>query len=1265
MRKLLLGLSLLNVNSTVCAAAANLNLSTVPLYVANSVAPNIYLLLDDSGSMDWEVLSSNYWHECAYDPNGNGSFSSSACGGLVSDGTFYGYFSGGLNQINYIYNNSDNVYGTGCNKATYANSVQACTGANTYEWRWYSADLNGVYYNPSTLYTPWPGPCLTAGTACANASFSAARSNPYQGQAGYAVTQNLAGMIYDVWIDNRGFTGSQPARGNNFNGTNTPNGIVDLWDDHIRITVNATAVTVQSFRYAPSKTGMNLTTTTQATLNNASTCYNALGPASLVQQIYAGTLAYTSTNAPGCQTIAQAQQNIANWYQYDRRHMLAARNAFSSVVSSNPNFKYAFSTINDNNGSIAFVPFPASSVTNYTAQNNTIVTTLFGLTQQSLGTPTPGGLAQAGTYLSGNLSGRTNPIYTACQQNYSVIVTDGFWNANSNIPNTIQDCDGDGYKQTLADVGCYYYNTDLSTLPNQVPSSTLDPANWQHMVDFGVGFGITGNLLAGSNGWPTPPLTYNSNWGNPLTNTAAAVDDLWHMAWDSHGFYLDASSPSAIVSGLQQEMANISARLGSAASVAQNSSTLQTTTQIYQSAYSTNNWSGSFLAYPVTSSGALSVNPNWDAGCVLSGGPCTLPNGTNAGISNTQRVIITRDWGNNGYQSVAFEMPSNYQTQAVSGVYPTRFTALMQYAPYAITTSNATQITANQTYGQALFNYLRGDRTQEQQNGGPYAMRNRSSRLGDIVDSTPSYVGAPSGIFTGSLASSYSTFASTYASRTPMIYIGANDGMLHGFRASDGAELMAYIPGDHNLYSKLAALSQPSYAHQFYVDGDVVTADAQYNNNWKTVLVGSLRDGGQSIYALDITNPALFNESTANNLLLWEFSDQNDPDLGFTYSTPYVARVNNGGNPAWAVIFGNGYNNTTADGYASTSGVASLYIALLNGPVSGTWTLGTNYYKISVAGGSTSAPNGLATPTPVDVNGDGVVDYVYAGDLNGVMWRFDLTASNPASWTVSKLFQAQSVTAGDQPITTAPVVTFHPNGAAAGQLVYFGTGQFLQITDNSQTGQVNQSIYAIWDRNTGTTVTKSQLLQQQILGEVSNGYSVNGTATTYTQRYSTNNAINWNSGTGQNLGWYMALIESGASSNLGERVVTQAIVRNNIAIFTTLVPSSSACSFNGYSWIMELQASNGGYLPLSPIDFNGTDQFSGGNLITVTVGGNTQTVAAAGFKTAVGATAQPTIIMSPNKQSEVKVANGTQGLQSFIENPGTQSLGRQSWRQLK
>ena len=289
------------------------------------------------------------------------------------------------------------------------------------------------------------------------------------------------------------------------------------------------------------------------------------------------------------------------------------------------------------------------------------------------------------------------------------------------------------------------------------------------------------------------------------------------------------------------------------------------------------------------------------------------------------------------------------------------------------------------TDGQKRLNWLRGDKTNEVRNSGIF--RNRTTTvLGDIINSDPifSYTesyGYTSLPVTAAGQSTYAAFVSGKSSRPPMVYDGANDGMLHAFRAdtgnaSSGKELFAYVPAA--VYGNLSSLTEPAYLHKYFVDGSASIGDAYLASNWKTVLLGGLGKGGKAIYALDISTPDAF----TNSQVLWEYSgstasaidgsgvtDANG--MGLTYSQPQIARLNNG---KWAAIFGNGYN--------STSERAFLYIVDLSD--------GTLIKKIAT---NTAASNGLSTPRLYDNNNDKIIDFVYAGDLQGNLWKFDLSAS--------------------------------------------------------------------------------------------------------------------------------------------------------------------------------------------------------------------------------------------------------------------------------
>lgn len=1240
--------------------SALLNLQQTPLFLGNSVPPNVFIQLDDSGSMDWEFVMAPYWESCAYDPNTTGSFSSAtSCGSFVkNDGQMRGYGNGGFRYFSYVYQNSDDLYSDSCNDPNF-NSIQACPSAGTQEWRTFASALNGVYYNPDHTYNAWNGPCLTAGTLCTDASFSSAKSNPIQGSAGYSVTRNLAGGTYEVWIDNKGFSGTRPLRGSALNVTNGANGIVDLWDSHVTIVLNASNAQVYSTTYSPTSSGMNGTKTLQATLSG-SACYNVLGPSTLVQSIFSGSLGYTSTGGDGCLTLAQAQTNFANWYQYHRRRSLAAKGAIAAIINQYPNFRYGLNTINNN----IFTQFPPASATDFTSYNATLLNTLFQYAWQALGTPLRQALQRVGQYYSNQLSGKTNPIIQSCQQNFTILITDGYWN-DDNVSSSIGDADQDGISVTLADVARYYYINDLSpTLANNVVPNAWDPATWQHMVTYTVGFGIVGNLVdTDGDGWPNPPLKTNSNWGNPFTDEAAKADDLWHAAFNSAGFFLDGSDTQAVRDGLAGVLSNIAQRATSAAPVAQNSTVLNISSEIFQSTFNSSNWVGDVLAFPISTTGVISATPSWSASCVLTGGACTFPTGSFAGIAPTNRVIITRNWSG-ADSGIAFRWPSNYTTYKVSGSLPTNMANFLTNAPYSANTNNNSQITANQAYGQALVDYLRGTRTQELQFGGSYAFRNRTSILGDIVDSAPVYVPAPYRNYPDSMESAaYSTFKSSNSSRTPMVYVGANDGMIHGFNANTGAELIAYIPGITQIYKTLSKLSISPYPHYFFADATPVEGDVFFNGAWHTILVGAMGNGGQGIGAIDITNPSNFSEANASSLYLFEFGDNDDNDLGYIEGSPIIAKVRTGVNQSkWAVIVNNGYNNTQADGNASTVGKAGLYILFIEAGVNGAWVADSSYIEIQVGTGSTTTPNGLSTPFAVDVNGDFIVDYVYAGDLQGNMWKFDLTSNTPTAWktAATKLYAASYTTPGDQPITAPPVVGPHPNGISNGLMVYFGTGKYLEPTDNTGTGQVTQAFYGIWDQMAGATVPESKLVQQQILGTATTGVAPNNA----TYRIVSSNSVNWASGSTQNLGWFMNLIVNGASSNLGERQISQPLLRNHNVVFSTILPSSDPCAFAGSGWLMEIDSATGGAPNATPFDTNNDGIFSTADYLPIPGSPTGATTAVAAVQSAVGTISTPTVFLTADKSKEVKVLSGSQGLGTVTESPATGPSGRQNWRQL-
>jgi hypothetical protein len=355
----------------------------------------------------------------------------------------------------------------------------------------------------------------------------------------------------------------------------------------------------------------------------------------------------------------------------------------------------------------------------------------------------------------------------------------------------------------------------------------------------------------------------------------------------------------------------------------------------------------------------------------------------------------------------------------------------------------------------AILNYIRGDQSNEYPE--VLALRPRASALGDIIHSNPTYVGAPIGLRTDNNYATWVAEAGKF-DREPRIYVGSNDGMLHVFDADDGSEVYAYIPS--MLMGNLKSLSARPFTHRYFVDGKLTAKDAFFAKGgsgtatWHTVLVGALGAGGRGVFALDITNPDLSNEDAVSGTdikVLWEIDASADDNLGDSFSRASIVQLND---DAWYAVFGNGYN--------SVNGEAMLYLV----------NIGTGAVtRVSTSSGSAGSPNGLSSPTLLDTNKDGKADYAYAGDIDGNLWKFDLTTPGSLTVVSGPLHPAQTL--GAKPITAAPRIVLHPN---SGYIVYFGTGRLFTAADLNDS--TVQSMYGIWDSGlTPPTKATQSLLQ--------------------------------------------------------------------------------------------------------------------------------------------------------------------------------------------
>lgn len=1135
--------------------AAALSLPTVPVYLGTVVPPNLMFVLDDSGSMFWSWLPDS---SVGFAGTSNFRFSR-------NDGTV------AVDNVN--------------NYGSYATTIGP-NGGNRYGL--FTSQCNGAYFNPSVTYTP---PVDANGVQLPDASYTAAW---FDGMRPGLGTVNLSNNLRIRNGHNGGFyyryTGAEPALNFQFTGGTVQTG-------------------TPFYQQCNSTLGSN--------------------PGAAVFQ-------FVDVNSAS----AAVQTNYANWFSYYRTRMLAMKSgAGRAFASVNDSFRVGFMTINTTNNASFRNILPFTTANKSAWYNN-----FYNIDQRSSGTPLRTALNRAGQlYQNGamtGISGEVDPVTHECQKNFTLLSSDGKWNDSYSgtgnrdatvpvLPVAVTGLTAGQpwpfpYREgtaatsnTLADIAMYYWATDLRTgMDNNVPADPADPASWQHMTTYTLGFGVKGTLdypgawaglQAGTTRWPTPS-----------SNDDRTIDDLWHAGVNGFGGYLSAQDPNELVTSLQTMLSNLASRVTSSSSVAANTTQLNTGARIYRARFDSSDWSGQLQSFKLDSLGAIVANYEWGAEEKLA---------LQVSPNSDSRAIITWNGGGVPFQwaSLSATQQTDLRTPPSGG------------APDAA------------SVGQQRLEFLRGWSANEGTGIGQFRAR-AGKILGDIIDSSPVYVGGPQAGYSDVQQPGYLAYRQARASRTPVIYVGANDGMLHGFDASSvydsngvsiptgtsGNEVLAYVPG--KVFPKLSKLTGQNYrtAHQFYVNSTPMVGDADLSGgagtDWRTVLVSGLAHGGQAFFALDVTDPNAFSEGNAASLAMWEFTDADDADLGYTFNQPAVdslrnvaaqiVRMNDG---RWAAIVGNGYNNTEADGNVSSTGHAVLYILFLNGPSGGggAWVQGTDYIKIDTNSGTPASPNGLSTPRPFDEDGDGKVDVVYAGDLNGNLWKFDVTGASPAGWTLGNaglpLFTA--VRGGvPQPITSTPVVLKH---ALGGNFVTFGTGKFIETVDAA--GPFNtQSLYGIRDNPPNGTVALGNLVQQSILSTVegtqpdpNNQGQFIPSGILY--RTGSSNPVDYAGGA---KGWYMDLPAT------GETQPFNPLPTSGQVLYNTVIPSSNPCVFGGTSFIMALDPFTGAASALGNFDADGDGNFSGPQ--TVTTGGGAQVAATPiGVGSTVGITPTPNVMRVP------------------------------------
>lgn len=668
---------------------------------------------------------------------------------------------------------------------------------------------------------------------------------------------------------------------------------------------------------------------------------------------------------------------------------------------------------------------------------------------------------------------------------------EGYSESDADARSKATQFNGNGNSAYIAALAYDSHTRDLrpDDASNGLPGLQTLSTHWVDVVEGNAYKSTSTNQywLAAKYGGFTVPTGYN-----PDTNTGALLDSTWWTSGEyvansksfkrADNFYTAAEADKMVASLKKAFERIVDEMKGSGSSLSSNSSKLETTSRVYQSVFYSGTWRGDLAAYNVDqNTGGLTLA--WNASFVPDW---------------TKRVVKT-------VNAAGTSLKDFNSTGDLSGS------------------------------SQAQIDYLRGDRSGES----PTGLRVRTGILGDLVNSQPVYVASPSSrlyvgaTFTG--ASTYPAFAGAQANRTPMIYVGANDGMLHAFNANTGLETFAFVPKAAK--AKLLQYTSPSYQHQFFVDGELTVADVydSSSSKWRSILVGTMGRGGRGAFALDVTDPA-------NISLLWDKTQDDIGDLGNNLGKPIIAQFSDG---TWYAFLGNGPNSST--------GTAKLIaIPVITG--SGAISVSTN----------TATDNGMSGVLAWSSLNNSLVDSLYGGDLKGNMWK--ITANSAGKPGVASLVFAAGAS---KPITAAPAGAKDP--ATGLMWIFFGTGKYL--TDADLASKSLQTWYGLIDR--GSTISGTAGLNKvAITGEG----TVNGIKVRTIQEQPT----------AGHDGWYMDLrYPDTTAGQQGERMIVPNFFQGTALIGTTRIPDSNdVCTPSGKGFVMAINPFTGGRLPQSFFDLD-------------------------------------------------------------------------------
>ena len=865
-----------------------------------------------------------------------------------------------------------------------------------------------------------------------------------------------------------------------------------------------------------------------------------------------------SSTTPTGRTAAQERQNFATWYSYTRTRIKLAKSGASEAFGQiGSDLRIGFDTIWNRN---RFAIPVGTNDGKFTGGNRDTWYSRLQAATASGGTPLKGALQRNGEYFtdtsaSGPWGPETGAGQISCRQNFSILTTDGYWNDNSGYT-AVGDADGTDGPTITSSTGSSYTFSAIKPYVDNFSGTPATEANT--LADVAMYYWKRDLVTTLANNVPTS-VADPAFWQHMVTfsvsigqqGTLDPKTDLSSIANGSKRWPDPIPSENSTrIDDLWHAAVNgrgsfVAARNPS--EFAQGLVDALTTVAARLGSASNVTANSTSFASDTRVYQASYVSGKWT-------GELAAYDATRAGVSTTPAWLAST------------QLPASRTILTWSGTRGAAFPTTAQTTALARTGGVAPVTGANNA------SYIAGSTTLEKRRGG--TLRDRGSLIGDIANSSPRYV-----------------------KESETIFVGANDGMLHAFDALTGAERFAYVPGGIDL-SALSTLSDPQYAHRYFVDGPIVvsTDDQTPGSNY---LVGALGRGGKGVFGLDVTTPTNFRSSN----VLWERSSDND--MGQVLGDPLVVTLNDG---TKAVLVGNGVNSST--------GTAALFVLNL--------ATGALIKEINTNVGSVGNENGLFGPRGWDSDGNGTVDEVYAGDLQGNLWKFDLSGATASTWVLGLSNQPLFHTQSGQPITAGLALARDPTTGK--RWVFLGTGSFMQSGDASD--HTVQSMYGIIDDGAGTTVQLSDLVSRDIVSTD----TVDGRAV---RSFEANSVLD-----SAKKGWYIDLDNPTA----GERIVSNLRVKGQVLLSASIIPpSSDTCDAGGSGYINAVDAFSG--TRLGQPYFRTSDPTGSNRFDSVDLG--------------VG------LVTSPTTIDDLLVAGGSKGkLDDILVNPQGGSNHRVSWHEI-